>query len=76
MQFRIVFRGVQATYEFLEKLRSKIEFNNFIYRAIGSAPNLSDIVVYLVTSEGIVQEQTECSPQGYFFIPIYDIVIK
>ena len=76
MQFRIVFRGVQATYEFLEKLRSKIEFNKTIYRAIGSAPNLSDIVVYLVTSEGIVQEQTECSPQGYFFIPIYDIVIK
>ena len=45
-------------------------------RAIGSAPNLSDIVVSLVTSEGIVQEQTECSPQGYFFIPVYDIVIK
>lgn len=76
MQFRIVFRGVQVTYEFLEKLRSKIEFNKIIYRAIGSAPNLSDIVVYLVTSEGIVQEQTECSPQGYFFIPVYDIVIK
>ncbi|CBK24237.2 uncharacterized protein [Blastocystis hominis] len=44
-----------------------------IIKAIGDTPNLSDIVVSLITSEGIVQEQTECSPQGYFFIPVYDI---
>ena len=38
------------------------------------APNFAGITVSLVNSYGYVQEQTECSPQGYFFIPIYDIV--
>ena len=43
-------------------------------RTLGAAPNFAGITVSLVNSYGYVQEQTECSPQGYFFIPIYDIV--
>lgn len=29
----------------------------------------------LLTVDGVIQEQTVCSPQGYFFIPMYDIVV-
>ncbi|KAK8818259.1 hypothetical protein WA556_006079 [Blastocystis sp. ATCC 50177/Nand II] len=42
-------------------------------KTLGVAPNFAGITVSLVNSYGYVQEQTECSPQGYFFIPIYDI---
>ena len=67
---------MRETFEFLVRFLSKNEFYATTHRAIGDTPNLSDIVVSLITSEGIVQEQTECSPQGYFFIPVYDIVIE
>lgn len=45
-----------------------------IYRTIGNVPNFSDITVSLMTADGVIQEQIRCSPQGYFFIPMYDIV--
>ena len=37
-------------------------------------PNFSDITVSLMTADGVIQETANCSPQGYFFIPMYDIV--
>ena len=53
----------------------KFESNPFhYYRVLGNAPNFSDITVSLLTSDGVIQEQIVCSPQGYFFIPMYDIV--
>ena len=47
---------------------------SFHHRVLGNAPNFSDITVSLLTSDGVIQEQIVCSPQGYFFIPMYDIV--
>ena len=46
-----------------------------ISSVIGKKPNFSNLSVSLLTSDGVVQEQTVCSPQGFFFIPLYDIVI-
>ena len=53
------------------KYRSHLYFHR---RVLGAAPNFAGVTVSLVNSYGFVQEQTECSPQGYFFIPMYDIV--
>lgn len=35
-------------------------------------PDLSVVKAALVTSDGLVKSETECSPNGYYFIPIYD----
>ncbi|KAI4319166.1 hypothetical protein MLD38_032798 [Melastoma candidum] len=32
----------------------------------------SDIVVELQTFDGLVKERTQCAPNGYYFIPVYD----
>jgi hypothetical protein len=35
-------------------------------------PDLSVVKALLVTSDGLVKGETECSPNGYYYIPIYD----
>jgi len=37
-----------------------------------SKPDLSTISAALVSADGLVKSTTECSPNGYFYVPIYD----
>ncbi|KAJ3691869.1 hypothetical protein LUZ61_021033 [Rhynchospora tenuis] len=34
--------------------------------------DFSDITVELCTTEGLVKETTQCAPNGYYFLPVYD----
>lgn len=34
--------------------------------------DFSNIVVKLVTLDGVLKGTTECAPNGYYFLPIYD----
>lgn len=34
----------------------------------------SSVKMRLVTSDGLFKAETECSPKGYYFMPIYDQV--
>ncbi|XP_037405521.1 nodal modulator 1-like isoform X2 [Triticum dicoccoides] len=41
-------------------------------RASESKFDYSDITVELCTVDGLVKESTQCAPNGYYFIPVYD----
>ena len=55
-------------------IMKQYSFSIIICSVLGAVPNFSDITVSLVTSDGVIQEQAMCSPQGYFFLPVYDMV--
>ncbi|KAG2597104.1 hypothetical protein PVAP13_5KG190200 [Panicum virgatum] len=41
-------------------------------KASDSKLDYSDITVELCTIDGLVKESTQCAPNGYYFIPVYD----
>ncbi|AQK91368.1 Carbohydrate-binding-like fold [Zea mays] len=41
-------------------------------KASDSKLDYSDITVELCTVDGLVKESTQCAPNGYYFIPVYD----
>ncbi|CAM0881057.1 unnamed protein product [Alopecurus aequalis] len=41
-------------------------------KASDSKLDYSDITVDLCTVDGLVKESTQCAPNGYYFIPVYD----
>ncbi|AQK91365.1 Carbohydrate-binding-like fold [Zea mays] len=43
-------------------------------KASDSKLDYSDITVELCTVDGLVKESTQCAPNGYYFIPVYDKV--
>eukprot|EP00741_Cyanophora_paradoxa_P017414 tig00020965_g16823.t1 len=38
----------------------------------GAAIDFSSVKVKIVTNDGVVKSSTECSPSGYYFLPVYD----
>lgn len=42
------------------------------FRVMTKKMDFSNIKVKLVTSDGVLKSTTECAPNGYYFLPIYD----
>ncbi|KAJ3676057.1 hypothetical protein LUZ60_003469 [Juncus effusus] len=42
------------------------------WKASDSKLDYSDITVELCTTDGLVKERTQCAPNGYYFMPVYD----
>lgn len=42
------------------------------HRVMTKKMDFSNIKVKLVTSDGVLKASTECAPNGYYFLPIYD----
>jgi hypothetical protein len=41
-------------------------------RAGGAKPDLSPVRAKLINKGGVVKAETECAPNGYYFLPMYD----
>jgi len=49
-----------------------VEASSHLAKDVKSKLDLSSIKVKLTTLDGITKDHTDCAPNGYYFIPIYD----
>ena len=40
--------------------------------SLGAKPDLSPVRVRMIALDGSVKAETECAPNGYFYLPMYD----
>lgn len=50
------------------------EFGHYLALILWELSSMGELQVELQTLDGLVKDRTQCAPNGYYFIPVYDKV--